>query len=272
MADIAARPTHLPDFRNPPIAEVVLGVQFAELPGYSPVRAGDVWSLFKDQYPVVRENPPLPPVFEAFGLPSQILQIPFRIMSAVPHPRFWFMRQDGSEFIQFQKDRLIHNWQREGKPDREYPRYEAIRERFLAEIHRLEEFSRGLSGTPLQISQCEINYVNNAVSEDSAPVNPSDWIRCVKMETEAEDFSFNFREQVRNSAGALAGRFYCEIGNGYRQDGVRILIMNLTVRGAPLEPSIASAMEFFDQGREKIVTRFAELTTTKAHDLWGRIK
>ena len=62
-----ARPEHLPDFESPPLDELVLGVQFSPLPGYSAVFAKDVWGLFRQQFPRVEEKPALDPVFETFG-------------------------------------------------------------------------------------------------------------------------------------------------------------------------------------------------------------
>ena len=61
---MASRPDHLPDFRKPPLNEVVLGVQFNEPAGYRLIRAFEVWSLFREVYPEVHEQPPLAPIVE----------------------------------------------------------------------------------------------------------------------------------------------------------------------------------------------------------------
>ena len=37
------RPEDLPDFRDPPLVEVVLGVQFATVAGFGSVHAGLLW-------------------------------------------------------------------------------------------------------------------------------------------------------------------------------------------------------------------------------------
>lgn len=68
MTDTLPRPDHLPDFRTPPLNEVVVGVQFAPARGYQQILAGEVWELYRAQFPTVEEMPPIPPAFETFGL------------------------------------------------------------------------------------------------------------------------------------------------------------------------------------------------------------
>ena len=54
------RPADLPDYEHPPLVEVVLSVQFAELQGYRTVHAGLLWEdKFRKAYPIVAEQPPL---------------------------------------------------------------------------------------------------------------------------------------------------------------------------------------------------------------------
>ena len=54
-------------------------------------------------------------------------------------------------------------------------------------------------------------------------------------------------------------------------DGQEVIILSLTVKGAPSSTDIESALEFLIRGREEIVQRFAELTTDSAHKKWERI-
>jgi hypothetical protein len=62
------RPADLPDYEHPPLVEVVLSVQFAELQGYRTVHAGLLWEgKFRQAYHRVVEQPPLDPTFEVFG-------------------------------------------------------------------------------------------------------------------------------------------------------------------------------------------------------------
>src|SRR5258708_1658 len=80
---------------------------------------------------------PPPPQFETFGGPAQP-GVQFDIGFGLRHPRFWFLNKEGTELLQFQADKLIHNWRQvDGQPGAEYPRYETIVGRFSEEVTAL---------------------------------------------------------------------------------------------------------------------------------------
>ena len=266
-----ARPDHLPDFGNPPLNEVVLGVQFSPPKGYQQVRAGDVWALFKSDYPVVQEHQALEPTFETFGLP-QHGQIGGRMSfySGATHDRFWFLRRNGEELIQFQQDRLLHNWRKVGDQTNEYPRFEGMAARFRAEIQHLEAYFATLSPQTLTINQCEVSYINH-IEVGAGPLNLSTWLRGIAFEgINVEDVNIGFREVIRTDDCSPIGRITYEVNTGIRPDGKRLIVLNLTARGTPSGSDIDSALRFIAKGRELIVTRFAQITTELAHNEWGR--
>jgi uncharacterized protein (TIGR04255 family) len=270
VSNDAQRPDHLPEFRHPPLNEVVLGVQFNPPNGYQQIYAGEVWDLFRQEFPTVVEQPPLPPVFETFGLPSMGRQV--RFITGPTHTRFWFLNQDGGELIQFQQDRFLHNWRKDGKETNEYPRFDSLVKRFYEELSQLQNYTNSLKPQSLLINQCEISYINHIASSPEQPLRASDWLRFVPFENEPEDFSVNYREVIHDNDGRPTGRLIYNVALGLKPDGQRIIILTLTVRGATRDASIDSAVEFLKMGRDRIVTRFAEVTTGKAHQQWERIK
>jgi uncharacterized protein (TIGR04255 family) len=56
----------LPRFRNPPVSEVAIGVQF-QAPMLTPVRLGLFYQSVKARFPTAAVQAPLPPYFETFG-------------------------------------------------------------------------------------------------------------------------------------------------------------------------------------------------------------
>lgn len=270
----SARPEHLPDFKSPPLNEVVIGVQFAVPQGYQQIRAGEVWNLFRQEYPEVQELPALPPSFETFGLPFQHTQMQqFSFMAGGTHDRFWFLRDGGAELIQFQNDRLLHNWRKVGDKTNGYPRFETMVAEFQTELEKLERYIGTLTTQQLQINQCEISYINHIKLNRSTGESPSDWLSFVNFESERpDDFSIAFRETFRDSEGKPVGRFYAEATLGYLPDGTEIIVLSLSVKGAPLGTNIQYGLEFLALGRNKIVERFVELTTDEAHQKWERVK
>lgn len=264
------RPDHLPDFRNPPLNEVVLGVQFGSPQGYQQIYAGEVWNLFRTEFPKVEEQPPIAPAFETFGLPTKGRQ-QIGLITGASHDRFWFLRQDGDELIQFQQDRLLHNWRKVGE-ETEYPRFESMVTRFRDELGQLQDYMNKLSPQTLAINQCEISYINH-ISTDSKNLTASDWLRYVAFgENEPDDFSISFREVIRDTDGNPFGRLICDASVGLKADRQPVIVLTLTVRGTPKGPGIDSSIEFLAMGRDLIVCKFAELTTDDAHKIWGRVK
>jgi uncharacterized protein (TIGR04255 family) len=267
----AARPDHLPDFRKPPLSEVVLGVQFNRVAGYQHICAAEIWNLFRRDYPLVQEQPALPPSFETFGLPFQVTQPPFMLMSGPIRSRYWFKRSDETEIIQFQEDRLLHNWKKIDAASNEYPRYESMASRFTTEFEAVQSYFKDHWKQGLEVSQCEISYVNRIVVESGEYPVASDWLRFVSFSTCPEDFFCGFREVLNDESGAPVARLVGEAACAV-QDGRKILQYSLSVRGAPKSNSIEAALQFMSMGRDKIVTRFAESTTDAAHKVWERIK
>ena len=265
------RPDHLPDFRNPPLNEVVLGVQFGSPRGYQQIYAGGVWNLFRDEFPKVEEQPPLTPTFETFGLPTKGRQ-QIGLITGATHDRFWFLRHGGDELIQFQQDRLLHNWRKIADGTNKYPRFESMVTRFRNELGQLQDYMNKLSPQTLAINQCEVSYINH-ISVDSGDFIASDWLRFVSfVDREPDDFSVGFREVIRDSEGQPFGRLICDAALGIKADRQPVILLTLTVRGAPKGQDINSSIEFLAMGRDLIVCKFAELTTNEAHKKWGRMK
>lgn len=271
MSNDAVRPDHLPDFRRPPLNEVVLGVQFSPPEGYQQIYAGEVWNLYRNEFPNVQEQLPLAPSFETFGLPTKSRQLDF--VTGVTHDRFWFLRPDGEELIQFQQDRLLHNWRKVGDESNPYPRFETMLNRFHGELEQLEGYLNGLLPQTLSINQCEISYINHIAPSGGQVLLASDWLRFVNFDgKEPDDFSIGFREVIHDAESKPKGRLICEASLAIKTNRQQVIQLTLTVRGAPQQNTIASAREFLIYGREKIVSKFADLTTDKAHMNWERIQ
>ena len=59
MDPLPARPENLPDFERPPIDEVVLGLEFRRLEGFTQAHLGELWSEIKAEYPRTEDHPAL---------------------------------------------------------------------------------------------------------------------------------------------------------------------------------------------------------------------
>lgn len=258
-------------FTAPPLTEVVLGVQFAQPASYQMVRAGEIWRLFKDRFPRVQELPAIPPMFETFGLPQGPM-ISFEMNLGPPRTRLWFLTESEAEIIQFQPDRLLHNWRKVADGDHPYPRFEKMIVAFEDELKTADHYFRGIDGSGLQFNQCEVTYINQILLDRACMNAPHNWLRIVSFEdTHPDDFSASFRRVLREEDGAPIGRLVCEVVSGVSITGASLLQLQITARGAPKSPSIDAAVEFLKLGRQSVGKLFLEITTENAHKEWGRV-
>lgn len=272
-ASVYNRPNSLPDFSSPPLTEVVFGVQFAPPLGYQQIYAGDVWRLFKKDYPQHQEQAPLPPSFETFGLSAQLSTAEFNFVSGATHDRFWFLDSNGNELIQFQHDRLLHNWRKLGNLSSEYPRFKNMAAKFEKELDQFETFINDLSPQRLNINQCEISFINQIEVDDYTGLEATNWLKFLRFDTKSpNDFSLTFRETIHDAQGNAQGRLFIEAGSALDSNRKKVIRLNLTVKGAPEKTDIKSALSFLSTGHDLIVNRFAEITTDSAHRKWGRVK
>jgi uncharacterized protein (TIGR04255 family) len=161
------RPPGLPNFKSPPVTEVVLSVQFAALPLFRSVQAGLYWNEIRDEYPVTSVQAPIAPAFETFGAAPMLIpgfQVPFQLpMFTPPMARHWFETTNGEHLVQLQQDRILHNW-RQRSPEMQYPRYEPLRAKFEAEVDKLIALFKKEGLGEIHPNQCEVTYINTITS------------------------------------------------------------------------------------------------------------
>lgn len=268
---LPTRPNHLPEFETPPLDEVVVGVQFSPSANYSSVRANDIWKLFKDDFPIVQEQPPLEPAFETFGGANQQSGVQFRIGPAPLRSRLWFVSTEKNHLIQFQEDRLLMNWRK--RPNgQDYPRFEGIAAAYEMHLGALKSLFETALSSGLDVNQCEVSYINIVNVDDYSKVG--EWFNFLCFQNLGfENLKLFFNEVVLNEAGKPFARLSYELQSVVTADGkVKAFRFSLTFRGQPFDSSISAAMKFIRTGREKIVMRFSELTSEKAHRAWKRRK
>ena len=270
------RPPDLPDYERPPLVEVVLSIQFAPLSGFGNLNSALLWELFRAKFPKYQEQPPLPPAFEVFGLnPTATPQI--QVSMGVPTVRFWFDKEDGSEVIQIQNNRFVHNW-RKSKEDQEYIHYEKIRRHFREEVKKLEDYLCEHDFEELHPNQCEVIYINHISLPDSS--NPYNNLHRVlsflaqpnfgRKTPHLEDSTLQLRFILRDKEENI-GRLHVHAVPALHIAGQKPLIqLALTARGRPHAETVESAFDFMDLGRDAIVRTFDSITTSEMHSYWGR--
>jgi uncharacterized protein (TIGR04255 family) len=267
----------LPDFASPPVIEVALSVQFDPLSRFRTPHFGLLWSEFRREFPRTEEHPPRPPVIERFGIP-RAPKMDVRVEVALPVPQCRFLNDRGTELLQVQQDRFVHNWRKVGTGD-EYPRYEFVKRRFEEELGTFRRFLARENLGDVVPNQCEVTYVNQIISgvgwERHGELGEILTVWTTRYSdtflSEPEDIGLRVRYVIPGRDGNPLGRLLVAIDPGYRTEDDRpIYVLVLTARGRPVSEGIEGALGFLDIGREWIVRGFTSLTSLKMHEIWER--
>ncbi len=267
----------LPDFENPPINEVVVGVQLQPIRGLTAAHMGLFWSEIRDRFPRTEEQGPLTPVLELFGkAASEPPPFSIRAGTKPDPPRVWFLTESGSQLVQLQQDRLHYNWRRtEGE---QYPRYSSLRGSFEKEAKHLSDFITREGLGEFKPTQCEVTYTN--LIQPAGMWQHQGQLDQVFTVWEApsgslpppEDGHFGVSFVIADDEQAPLGRLRVNVQPGrLRKDDSPIFRMDLTARGRAEGDGLDGVLRFLDRGHEWIVRGFTDLTTPAMHQAWGRI-
>lgn len=249
-----------------------MGVQFASIPTYSSVHANSIRDLFKDEFPKTQEQPLLDPNFETFGGANPQPEFQLRLTVPTVGSRLWFLSKDENHLLQFQTDRFLTNWRKHPIPQ-DYPRFEGISASFKSNLLKLEKLLKTNLSYTLEINQAEIVYVN-IISVDEFS-DASEWFSVWNEGLlNIESLNTSFNEIIKDNDEKPYARLSHEIQSVLSVDGKhKAFRLSLTFRGKPpLGSGIDAAVEFLKDGRDRIVTRFDEITTKKAHKFWDKIQ
>jgi len=271
--DTTVSETHgqLPDFDNPPVIEVVCGVQFDEVEPYHATTFGSFWQLVRDEYPKVEDKAPLPTVFERPALVPQTIRA--EIADSPPFPRVFLVGKPPNWLIQLQRNRFLHNW-RKVNDDDAYPRYPAVFQRFEAAWQLFTSFWAEAEMGELRVNQLEITYINHIavgdgwrdLGEIGHVFRDIEWKDGSRFLPRPESMGFGMTFLLPEKQG----RLNVSVKQGLRQrDRAAVLVCELTARGMPSTTGIADLKTWFDMGREWIVKGFTDLTADRAHRHWG---
>jgi uncharacterized protein (TIGR04255 family) len=269
----------LPSFDCPPVVEVVLGTQFDPIKALRAPQIGLLWQEFRTQLPITEEQPPLDPVIERFGAVRKATQgVSFQILDVPPIPRIWYRNESGTELVQVQTDRFIHNWRRIADDD-QYPRYEPLRTTFADDLERFVTFVQRENLGEFAPNQCEVTYVNHIIPDDAWTEHGElDKVLTVfrqeysdRFLAKPEDARLSVRYVIPSAAGEPLGRLHISADPVFRtKDDVQMIRLNLTARGRPAGPGMDGVLNFLDIGREWVVRAFASITTKEMHRIWRR--
>jgi len=267
--------TPLPEYKKPPVIEVVCGVLFKELAPLHAVHLGSFWEKLKPDYDHSREVAPLAPAFESFDKPPQV---EFQVTEVPPLPRTWLLTANENGIVQVQRDRFLHNWKKVA-PDDEYPRYTQVIEMFRERLEAFEEFLAESQLGPIEPLQYEITYVNHIPQGDGwtcladvGNVFPDFTRRTDSSRFLPEPDQLNCRTSF--PLPAKQGRLHAVVRRVQRtSDNKPVLLFELTARGMPDDTTREAMWPWFDLAHEWIVRGFTDLTSHEARkNVWRQTR
>ena len=265
----------LPRFDAPPVVEMVLGVEFADLSGWSIPHYGLFWGRIRSDYLHCTVKEPLLSQLETFAGPGKV-EVNFNLPMGAPLPiRCWYSDQNANWLIQIQPDRFIQNW-RKTPEEKAYSYYSQVRQRFEKEFQRFKDFVSVEKLGELEIRQCEITYVNHI--EPAEGGNAFSLFRDVVpfwSDSGSREFLPEMPEvTVFRTSYVIPenrGRLHLAIQPVFRHADAKDLIqMTVTAKVKTFSSDINDVLAAFDLGHDWAVQGFTDYTSEKMHQIWHR--
>lgn len=259
--------TDLPEFENPPVVEVVLGIQFRPLFQLRSIDLSSLREEWRKDFPHVQEQSPLPTETSQDSTPN----IQF-VIGPPMSSRLWFLNEDKTILLQLQHDRFLVNW-RKISSSSSYPHYPSVKETFLTRFEQLQNFIHTYYKNSIEITQIEVTYVNKIDQNN----NDIDQIfRFWKPVTEhhlgsPSVIQSNLVFDIQKQNGTPI-KMHVAIHPSQQSQNIPGIFFNLSVKGKPLESTIQSALNLMDEAHFHIVNSFTELTSSSMHKLWRKTK
>lgn len=253
----------LPDYKYPPIIEVVAGISFDTIKNFGGQHLGLFYQKVRDEFPLCEQAPRL-----EFN--------PQNLDMATYLPRMWFVNKDQNMLIQLQDDKLYYNWRKIQKEET-YPRYETIIEAFKTNLSLLQDFLEEEELGPVNPKKCELTYINHIPKKEG-------WESLAEISKVFRDFSWSTNDRFLPSPVGLGGNVFFPLPKDYgrlnvtlqtaerRIDKHPILIFQLTAAGLGADKSMDAVWKWFDVAHEWIVRGFTDLTEAAVQKKnWQRI-
>ncbi len=264
--------TRLPTFTRPPVAEVVIGLQFDPLPGLRTLHFGGFWSTLDGSWQPLPDGPAVGQTQEPSG--TEPLWIPpgFQIEQLeAPGARVRAMTPDKEGMLQIENSWLVYNWRQKG-PSAEYPRFEPIKARF-DDLRRLflSYLQKQKLGT-ISPNLWEVGYVN-FIPRNSVWSEATEWPRLfpalLSGSVPAQTGTLqSFSGRWIFLLPAQGGRLHVSMEHGKGADG-EVLVLKLIARGRIDNKSDAAIDAGFALGHESVVKTFSSIISEELKTSWG---
>lgn len=253
----------LPDYKKPPVIEVVCGISFEVIEKFRGPHLGLFWHKVRKNFPVCEHA-------ERLELSPKELDLKNYM------PRMWFINDEKNMLIQLQNNKLFFNWRRM-QQEEAYPRYKTIIKAFETNLGIFNKFLEEEKLGSVKPIKCELTYINHIPKGEG-------WDSLGDINKVFRDITWSSNDRfLRHPIGlggqvlfALPddkGRLNVTLQHGERKiDKNPMLILQITATGLGGDKSNDAVWKWFEIAHEWIVCGFTDLTGAKIQkDIWQRI-
>jgi uncharacterized protein (TIGR04255 family) len=254
---------NMPDYKNPPVIEVVCGISFEKIEKFRGQHLGLFWQKVRNEFPLCEH-----------ALRLEFNPQPIDLANYLP--RMFFINEKQNMLIQLQDDKFFLNWRRV-QQEEAYPRYNRIIKAFKTNLHIFQKFLEEEKLGSVNPIKCELAYINHIPKTEG-------WESLDDIHEVFRDFAWSSNERFLPPPDGLGGQATFSLPkqkghlNVTLQHGARkidknpILILQLTATGLGADKSMDAVWEWFEVAHEWIVRGFTDLTGAKIQkDIWQRI-
>lgn len=257
----------LPEYRRPPVTEVVVGVYFeSAIPEFRMPHTGLYWHGVRADFPHLQHAGPVSPGAELRWLDE---------ITGLPMPRVWLLSKDKTNVIQLQADCFFFNWRKQD-PAQEYPRYKRVMTDFEKQRDAFLAFLADNGFPEPKPMLCELTYVNQIAQGEG-------WRTIDDLNSIFKDFCWSKDKETFPTPRSLSwsctfdlpeknGKLVARLAQATRlNDPTVVLRLDITCKGIGTLKSMRETRRWFELAHEWIVRGFADLTTLDAQKkLWER--
>jgi uncharacterized protein (TIGR04255 family) len=238
-------------------------LQFAPIPGLTPLHFGLFWHTIRTEFPTseIKE-----PILDLASLGSATTTLPIRA---------WFHDATKVYLVQLQNDRLILNWRKKTDADGiVYPHYDVIRPKFLAILERFSAFLVQEDLAPLAAMICEVTYIDHISDSDIKDVTarggelfrywaggPTVYLR----EGSTSSFSVTVTMPSQIDSVTLHMQPVRDLSSA-----APIQQLRFSALCRPVSNSTDGILDALDRAHDLEVRAFIEFTSEQLQEQWGR--
>lgn len=270
------KPPQLPKFDSPPVNEVSLSVQFAEIPELNSVHLASLWREgFDTRYPRVEEHPRIELPIEDLSPSPRQAKVQIELLRGHPGQRLFFIDESGTELVQVQRDFFGRNWRRHGQGV-VYPEYDNLRVPFAEDFRSFVDYVEGRKIGSVAPKQCEVTYVNHVPADAHPPFsNPGRILGPIARDFDSilgsplDDVGVNLSFLLAGGDSSPVGRLRVSLVSGAHSATLEpVYQLTLTARVACHGPDAADTLACLDRAHEAVVCGFRDITTPEMHETW----